>query len=233
MKKRVAAYALAAVLLLGCLPARAEGRSPSRGKGRTLLESLLRDPSYVDVSGIHGVRVDLRYAGTNNFSGRDLYGEFNKAVLHKTAARKLARAADLLRARKPGWEIVVFDALRPRSVQRKLWEEVRGTKQEKYIADPRRASLHNYGLAVDVSLADENGRLVDMGTDFDAFEKLSEPRLEKRFLRTGKLTQTQWKNRRLLRRVMMAAGFHQTPIEWWHFNAVQLDEARENYELVE
>jgi D-alanyl-D-alanine dipeptidase len=100
---------------------------------------VLADPEYVDVSGLAGVAVDLRYASANNFVHANVYGPFDRPFLRKPAAEKLARAAKSLTAERPGWKILILDALRPRSVQKLFWARVVGTPQQPYVAIPRKA----------------------------------------------------------------------------------------------
>ncbi len=114
-----------------------------------------------------------------------------------------------------------------------LWNKVKGTQQQNYVANPTRGSLHNYGFAVDLSLMDAQGREVDMGTPFDAFTPMAEPRVEAQMLREGKLTETQVGNRKILREAMEEMGFRQLPIEWWHFDALPADRVRSAYAIVE
>lgn len=166
------------------------------------------------------VQLDLKYATKDNFLKQNLYGKFNECYLHREAIRKFQNAVRMLSARKPGYKFVIFDCLRPRSVQRLLWAKVHGTKQEPYVANPEKGSVHNFGFAVDLSLADDAGQELDMGTPFDSFSKKSEPRLEKKFAASGELTPVQLANRKLLRTVMTEAGFSQQVNEWWHYNAV-------------
>lgn len=188
---------------------------------------------YIEITPSDGVAVDLRYATSNNFVGRNMYGAFNHAFLHRIAATKLSKAVEVLKNLKPGYRIVIFDALRPRSVQYVLWNQVKGTAQEKYVANPKGGSIHNFGLAVDLSLLDPEGRPVDMGTSYDDFTPLAEPRLEEKFLKEGKLSAQQVQNRKLLRRVMEEAGFITLPVEWWHFDALPKAEVRSKYPIVE
>jgi zinc D-Ala-D-Ala dipeptidase len=188
---------------------------------------------YVDISTMPGVRVDLRYATTNNFMGVNVYGDFKTALLHRSAAEKLAKAAQLLQQRHPGWNLLVFDALRPRSVQRRFWEKVKGTPMQMYVADPDDGSIHNYGFAVDLSLVDAAGKEVDMGTPFDSFDPLAQPQLEDKYIQDGKLTAQQAANRHILRDAMEGAGFIQLPIEWWHYDAITRAEAKAQYQIVE
>src|SRR5580693_4842160 len=115
-------------------------------------------PDYVDLSALPNVIIELKYATTDNFMGINLYGAFNKAFLHKDAALKFKRAAEALGRQKPGWSFIVFDALRPHSVQRVMWNKVKDTPQRNYIADAEIGSPHNFGMAIDLSLLDGKGK---------------------------------------------------------------------------
>ncbi len=181
---------------------------------------------FANLRGIKGLQFDLKYASLDNFMGRDVYGSFREPLLHEQAARMLERAAELLRQANPGYELLILDALRPRSVQRILFEHVRGTEHEQYVANPDRGSMHNFGCAVDLTVLDERSRELDMGTGFDAFTPLSEPRREADYLREGALTAAQVENRMILRRAMTGAGFIQLPYEWWHFDAFPAEKVR-------
>lgn len=165
--------------------------------------------------------------------GEDLYGDYAGHYLHQDALTKLEKAAQLLSQEKPGWKLRVLDALRPREIQRRLFARVKGTSQVKYVADPRDGSGHNYGMSVDVTLEDEHGKEVDMGTPFDDFTPLAQPRYEAMNLRNGKLTKEQYQNRLLLRRIMRQAGFGSLLQEWWHFNARGIKTIKSRYKVVE
>lgn len=188
---------------------------------------------YLELTPKAGLKIDLRYASTNNFVGRDLYGDRARAVLHRLAWEKLNQAIEFLLAEHPGHQLVVFDALRPRSVQKVLWDVVKGTEQQKYVADPEKGSIHNYGLAVDISVCGPDGQELDMGTEFDAFTSLAEPQEEENHLREGRLTTRQFENRLVLRNAMESAGFIQLPWEWWHFEALNRTEIRAKYRIIE
>lgn len=190
-------------------------------------------PEFIELSQIPHVRIDLRYASTNNFLSRDIYGSFRKACLHQVAFNKFHQAAQELSRRQPGWSFLVFDALRPRSAQKILFAAVEGTEQEPYIANPNPGSIHNYGMAIDLSLADGHGNEVDMGTPFDDFRELAQPRYEQKFLASGDLNQAQVQNRRFLRELMLGAGFHGIPHEWWHFEALPREQIRDHFRIVE
>lgn len=197
------------------------------------LQTVRTSINYIEVKSTDAIALELRYATTNNFTGQNLYGVFNRAYLQKTAAEKLNRAAANLKQAQPKYKLLIFDALRPRSVQYLLWNKVRGTDQQKYVANPQSGSIHNYGFAVDLSIVDESGKELDMGTAFDDFSALAQPAQEEKFLESGKLTQQQLKNRRLLRKAMEDAGFIQLPLEWWHFDALPKAEVKKNYSIIE
>src|SRR4030095_4605681 len=167
------------------------------------LRVVLADPEYVDVSGFAGVSVDLRYATADNFVHANVYGPFDRPFLRKPAAEKLERAAAGLREARPGWKIRIWDATRPRSGQRGFWSRVVETPLQPYVADPAQGSVHNFGFALDVTLLDEAGTEVDMGTGFDAFSPLAEPRREGELAQCGKLTRTQVENRRVPTRAIV------------------------------
>jgi D-alanyl-D-alanine dipeptidase len=188
---------------------------------------------FVDMSEAEGIVLDLRYATTNNFLGRNIYGGFDRLLLHAIAAAKLEAAAADLMDRRPDLRLLVFDGLRPNRVQRIFWEIVRGTDQQRYVGDPAIGSVHGFGFAVDLSLVGQDGDELDMGTPFDDFTPLAEPCREAEFLASGALTREQVDNRRLLRGVMERAGFIALPIEWWHFDALPAAEVRARYGLVE
>jgi zinc D-Ala-D-Ala dipeptidase len=175
-------------------------------------------PSFVHLSQLAQVSLDLRYAGPRNFVGRDVYSPHDCAWLHKDAAAGLQTAAALIQTRRPGTRIVVFDALRPHRVQLELWNSLAGTGLRMYLAAPELGSIHSYGFAVDVGLIDASGAELDMGTGFDEMTALSHPEFEAQHLKTGELSATQHDNRLLLRSAMQTAGFNGIATEWWHFD---------------
>jgi D-alanyl-D-alanine dipeptidase len=178
-------------------------------------------------------QLEIRYASTNNFVGINMYGPFNRAFLHRLSAEKLQNAARLLQQEHSGFKFLIYDALRPRSVQRVLWKHVLGTPGERYIANPDKGSLHNFGFAIDLTVLDSAGATLDMGAGYDDFREIAQPQLEARFHSIGQLSDAHLSNRQLLRRVMEQAGFKQLPHEWWHFDAITRDEAKQNFVIVE
>lgn len=188
----------------------------------------------VDVTRINNrILVNLVYSTPDNFLHDDVYGDLTACYLRREAAEKLSRAQSLLDEKKKGFRLMVYDCLRPRSIQHEMWRVVKGTPQEPYVADPEKGSIHNFGAAVDLTIIDERGMPLDMGSPFDSFGDDSQPRLEDQLLRQGRLTERQVANRHLLRGVMEETGFRGIPEEWWHFEAFPYEEAVKRYPLVE
>lgn len=197
-------------------------------------EATLGPLGFVDVQALDpDIRVELKYASEDNFMREAVYGGLKKAYLREEAAVKLARANKYLKEMRPELTLLVADALRPRRVSQMMWTRLSGSPMQRYVADPGRGSIHNYGFAVDVTITRTDGERLDMGTPIDYFGELAEPRFEERFLKEGRLTEEQVANRRLLRKVMYAAGFQGIPIEWWHFEALDKKLIRRTYQMVE
>ena len=176
------------------------------------VEDIAAHPDYRHLGTLVGVAHDLRYAGPDNFAGRNLYGRLDCAWLRReAAARWLART-------RPGWRLLVLDALRPQRVQEAIWLDVAGTPAQEYFANPERGSIHSYGMAVDLTLLGPDSREADMGSGFDEMSRLSHPALHAELLATGQLTPAQVAERDCLATAMRAGGFAGIPNEWWHFD---------------
>jgi D-alanyl-D-alanine dipeptidase len=195
-------------------------------------EDIAGDPAFRHLSTIAGIAVDLRYATANNFVGRDLYSPYDCAWLHVDAAAALERMVAWLAQQRPGHTALVLDALRPQRVQQQLWDALEGTGLQMYLADPARGSIHSYGMALDITILDPDGRELDMGTGFDDLTELSHPALEEGFLRSGALSAVQLANRRLLREGMLQAGFVGINTEWWHFDCGDRNLVRQTFRRV-
>ena len=195
-------------------------------------EDIAGHPEFRHLSTIAGIAVDLRYATPNNFIGRDLYSPYDCAWLHRDAAFALERVVAWLKARRPGCTPLVFDALRPQRVQQQLWDALAGTDLQMYLAHPQRGSIHSFGMALDITILDEQGRELDMGTGFDDMTELSHPALEARFLASGDLSAEQVANRQLLRDAMCQAGFVGINTEWWHFDCGDRNLVRQTFRRV-
>lgn len=128
---------------------------------------------------------------------------------------------------------IAIDAARPLSVQQKMWNVVKGTSKYIYVSNPSRGGgLHNYGLAVDISILDDKGTPLPMGTPVDHLGREAHITEEAVLVAQGKLTEQERENRLLLRQVMKEAGFHPLPSEWWHFNRVSRQTAKERYRVI-
>ena len=199
------------------------------------LDTYLHNKGLVDIATLDStIRVQLVYATTDNFMKEAVYTGITRAWLHPDAAKKLIAAQRLLKKEQPGFTLVVYDAARPMSVQRKMWALVRGTDKVNYVSNPSNGGgLHNYGMAVDVTILDPTGEPLPMGTPFDFFGEEAHTNNEEALLASGKITRKEFDNRRLLRRIMKSAGFRTIPYEWWHFNACSRAEARQSYPVLD
>ncbi len=197
------------------------------------LERLFIDYQLVNVNHIDPtIMVDLRYASANNFMGENVYGDIKDAYLQREVALMLSKAQEYLKEMKPDLTLLLLDGARPRQVQQKMWDLVKGTDAHKYVAAPSYGSIHNYGAAVDVSIAHIDGTELDMGTAYDHFGELAQPRHERKYTQMGELNSHQLANRILLRQVMKKAGFRNIMSEWWHFEACNIHTAKKKYKLI-
>ncbi|MFT3818955.1 MAG: M15 family metallopeptidase [Rubrivivax sp.] len=190
------------------------------------IDELPAHPDYRALAAIEGMQVDLRYAGTRNLLGRDLYSPHDCAWLRREAADALQRSVRWLALEQPALRLLVLDAARPQRVQELFWAHVQGTTMQPYFAPPQRGSIHSFGMAVDITLADAQGRELDMGTPFDDTTERSHPALEHRHAAAGLLSEMQLSNRRLLRTALLQAGWQAIDTEWWHFDFGDRDEVR-------
>lgn len=185
-----------------------------------------KNPQAVEVTHWAGLVVSLRYGDTTNFTHQDLYCGQKRAFLHRYAAQKLQKLLEIISKEHPGNLLVIWDAARPPIVQYKLWEQVKGTPLNAYVANPRKGSLHNLGMALDISAAKPDSTLLDMGGFDDFSDKAwATHAQEELLLKQGKLTLRQIKNRRIFRDLCRKAGWIQLPQEWWHFNALPSQKA--------
>ena len=155
---------------------------------------------------VPGVRVDLKYAGEDNFTGQVIY-DFTEAYLRYGTARKLAAAQEALAAE--GSSLLIWDAFRPTEAQYRLWE---ACPDPVYVANPERGfSSHSRGNTVDVTLVLEDGSPVEMPTGFDDFSPLADRDY-------SDVPETAAANARLLENTMAEQGFKPYAGEWWHFS---------------
>jgi len=181
------------------------------------------------------IRVELKYATADNFMGIVLYDSIDRLYVQKDVAVKLKKAQELLKKSHPGLSLLIYDGVRPLSVQQKMWDALDSIpvkERTKFVSNPKNGSIHNYGAAVDLTICDESGIPLDMGAGYDDIRKIAYPSLESEFLQKGELTEQHIRNRKLLRSVMSQAGFYNIPTEWWHFNSCTREEAKRKYQLV-
>ena len=195
------------------------------------VEYASHDSNMVEITNMKGLRMDLRYGTFNNVTGHDMYCGIQRAFVHRDALPKLKRSLAIIAKELPGYSLVIFDAARPMYAQSVLKQAVVGTPYTNYVSSGKTGGLHNYGLALDLSLADSTGALLDMGTDFDSFERCAGEVGEAAALESGRLTQQQIDNRNILRNIMKRAGWVPLSSEWWHFNAYTRAYTKEHYPL--
>lgn len=154
------------------------------------------------------IKLDIRYATSNNFLGRPVYKEA-RAFLQRPAAEALVRVNKALRIK--GYGLIIHDGYRPWSVTKIFWDATPADKKE-FVADPSQGSRHNRGCAVDLSLFDlKTGKVVVMPSGYDEMTERSHINY------TGG-TDEQRRLRDILRAAMEAEGFAVYEPEWWHYD---------------
>lgn len=165
------------------------------------------DKRLVEISKvIPGIKLDIKYATTDNFMHRAMYTQaraFARAPV--VAALKQVQAALKLK----GLGLKIYDAYRPYAVTVDFYKM---TPDTNFVADPKYGSKHNRGCAIDLSVVDlKTGKELNMPTPFDSFSR-------KAAAAYPELSAEQLQNRQLLKDVMEAHGFKQLKSEWWHFD---------------
>ncbi len=177
--------------------------------------------------------VSLMYARADNFTGSVLYDDLREAYLHPNAARRLLRAQKRLKQLRPDLSLKIYDAARPMSIQQKMWDRVKKTPAYFYVSNPAHGGgLHNYGLAVDITLCNVHGDSLPMGTKVDYMGAAAHIDNEAHLAAVGRISRQALANRRLLREVMRYAGFRPLRTEWWHFNYCSRAVAKRNYRVI-
>ncbi len=150
---------------------------------------------------------DLRYFYESNFTKTRLYTQNKVTFMRLPVVKALRSVQDTLK--QQGYGLKIFDAYRPYSVTKKMWELIH---DERYVANPARGSGHNRGIAVDLTLIDlKTGKELDMGTDFDNFTDTAHHSFQS-------LPLAVLRNRKLLKDAMEGAGFRAFETEWWHYS---------------
>ena len=217
------------------------------------LDSKMREYNLVDVQELNSdILVDLKYSTTDNFVGVDMYGDLETAYLEREFAARVVRAQQLLQQRHPQYTLLIYDAARPISVQRAMRKAVEGTELESFVADGTRGGRHNYGVAVDLTIATLDGTPLDMGAGFDDFTEAasvkgtadsSDPATRtvkvyrdyiNNLAECGVISREAAANRILLIEVMHKAGLYPYRREWWHFEEIiSISATRSKYELLD
>ena len=200
------------------------------------LELLLIENGLIDIQTLDStLKIDVRYSSLNNFMKEDVYGELEKIYLQKTVAQDLVKSNSYLKSIDSNLVLLVYDGVRPRSVQQKMWDvlDMPIHEKTKFVSNPKNGSIHNYGCAIDLTIVTLNGDVLDMGARYDDIRKIAYPRHEDRFLKSGELLLSQVENRKLLRKVMKKGGFYNIQTEWWHFNRYNRTKARTLYRIIE
>lgn len=148
---------------------------------------------------------DMKYATEDNFLKAKVY-DCAECVLRYKTVKALIKANKVFMEK--GFTIKLYDCYRPLAIQQKMWEIV---SNPKYVADPKKGSIHNRGGAVDISIVDINGKEVDMGTPFDFFGIRASHNYTM-------LSNEVKSNRKYLKGIMIKNGFNSFDSEWWHYN---------------
>jgi D-alanyl-D-alanine dipeptidase len=175
-----------------------------------------------------------------------MYGSLTTAYLVPHFARKVVEAQRILRERYPEYSLLVYDAARPISVQRRMRREVEGTPLQIYVADGQKGGRHNYGVAVDLTIVDGEGTPLDMGAGFDHFGReawvgndndvtlAAYKAYVENLRREGVISAQAAANRILLLEIMDAVGLRPYVKEWWHFQErISMPRTRELYKLLD
>src|ERR1700726_2212484 len=168
-----------------------------------------RKPDLVELTRLDPtIKMDVRYATTNNFLGTPLYTQA-RSFLQKPAAEALLRAQQEVKAL--GYGLIIHDGYRPWYVTEIFWDATPDDKKI-FVADPGEGSKHNRGCAVDLSLYDlKTGEEVKMPSGYDEMT-------ERAYANYTGGTPEERARRALLKQAMEKQGFVVNPTEWWHFD---------------
>jgi D-alanyl-D-alanine dipeptidase len=170
--------------------------------------ALLASGQLVDIKKVDPtIAVELRYAGTNNVLGHPIYEPDMPCLARREVAWGLQIVQYALRTH--GYGLKIWDAYRPASAQRELWKHF---AVRHFVADPTdgRGSLHTWGLAVDLTVIDKDGKEIAMPSAFDNFTPAASA------IYRGSDDEVH-AHLRMLQRAMKAGGFIGLSTEWWHF----------------
>lgn len=153
-----------------------------------------------------GILLDIKYAGTDNFTKKKIY-PCGRCFVRPEVAEKLLLIQKDLKERY-GFGLKLFDCYRPAPAQQRLWDAV---PDPDYVTPPAKGSMHSKGLAVDLTIVDKNGNDLNMGTPYDFFGREAHHDYED-------FAADIQKNRVLIKKVMELHGFNSIRTEWWHYS---------------
>jgi len=180
------------------IPSSADEEAPLTQKPR---------PGWIEIIEDEYTKLDLRYATANNFVAEQMY-DCGRCFIREEAHSKLAEIRSTLKDQGVG--IILYDCYRPRPVQQKLWDKV---PNPSYVTPPKRGSMHNRGVALDIGLINAEGEIMDMGTEFDYFGREGHHDYYDH-------PQEVLANRKLLKSTMEQHSFASIRTEWWHYSYV-------------
>ncbi len=170
------------------------------------------------------------------------YSGYSPYFLRKGVVDSLIEAQNYLQQLHPNCYIQIFDAFRPIPVQQFMVDysfqqtlNLRGITEAE-LSDQQRQEIwqivyeiwalpsldektpppHSTGAAVDVTIVDNHGKAVDMGSPIDELSQRSHPNYYAN--KDNRQYVIYHNNRQLLYKVMIQAGFQRNPREWWHFS---------------
>jgi len=178
-------------------------KSPDQSKKH---KNTLEGKKWIEIKSLDSSFVyDIRYATINNFTRKKMY-PCPKCFVRPEVAKALLNIQRELKTR--GFRLKLFDCYRPGKVQKELWKIM---PDPSFVANPKNGSMHNRGVAVDLTIIDQNGKELDMGTPYDYFGK-------KAYHTYNKLPDTVLKNRLFLKKIMLKNNLEPIKSEWWHYS---------------
>ena len=209
-------------------------QTTNKQRQRTSSTQRMEQQGLVDIKSIDPtIKVALMYARADNFCHKQLYKSLRTAYMLPQCAAALKKAQAELKRIRPDLSLIIFDATRPMSIQQKMWDKVKNTSKDIYVSNPANGGgLHNYGLAVDISICKLNGDTITMGTKVDHMSLASHVDNESNLVAKRIITKEAQQNRELLRLVMQHAGFKPLRTEWWHFNFRSRAQAKQFFKVV-
>lgn len=175
------------------------------------IQELVKDIDYdvsqwKEITEDDGVVLDIRYATDNNFTKKQIY-PCGRCFLRPEMAQRIKTLQRDIQERYK-MSLKIFDCYRPRPAQQKLWDI---TPDENYVTPPSKGSMHNRGLAIDLTLVGADGQELDMGTEYDFFGPAAHTT-------NMDLPEDVIKNRMILTKMMDIHGMKGIRTEWWHFS---------------